>query len=80
MSGYLREELRELEILDDITQLRFEGVLPKNVTGLYRIPLLRSYQAWKGANYELAHLDNAISWHTGMGPRVPEPMVYDMWH
>jgi hypothetical protein len=56
---YLRQELRELEILDDITRLRFEGVLPKHVTGLYRIPLLRSYQAWNGANCELASLHGA---------------------
>ncbi|KAJ7259003.1 hypothetical protein C8J57DRAFT_1073440 [Mycena rebaudengoi] len=80
MSGYLRQELRELEILDDITRLRFEGVLPKHVTGLYRIPLLRSYQAWKGANYELASLHGAIKWRREMGPRVPDSVVYDSWH
>ncbi|KAJ7241824.1 hypothetical protein C8J57DRAFT_1084734, partial [Mycena rebaudengoi] len=56
ISSYLRQELRELEILDDITRLRFKGVLPKHITGLYRISFLRSYQAWKGTNYELASL------------------------
>ncbi|KAJ6528834.1 hypothetical protein B0H19DRAFT_894291, partial [Mycena capillaripes] len=40
MSGYLRQELRELEILDEITKLRFEGRLPRSVTGLYRRRLI----------------------------------------
>ncbi|KAJ7161113.1 hypothetical protein C8R46DRAFT_859175, partial [Mycena filopes] len=47
MSGYLRQELRELEILDEITRLSYEGKLPRSVTGLYRRRLLRSYYAWK---------------------------------
>ncbi|KAJ7248654.1 hypothetical protein C8J57DRAFT_1080010, partial [Mycena rebaudengoi] len=34
MSGYLRQELRELEILDDITLVKV-CVLRKHVTGLY---------------------------------------------
>ncbi|KAJ7077796.1 hypothetical protein C8R44DRAFT_549811, partial [Mycena epipterygia] len=40
MSGYLRQELRELEILDEITRLRCEGTLPRSVTGLYRRRLI----------------------------------------
>ncbi|KAJ6522021.1 hypothetical protein B0H19DRAFT_901105, partial [Mycena capillaripes] len=40
MSGYLRQELRELEILDEITKLRFEGRLPRCVTGIYRRRLI----------------------------------------
>lgn len=32
-SGQLRREYRELEILDDITHLRFEGKLPSTVVG-----------------------------------------------
>ncbi|KAJ7138717.1 hypothetical protein C8R43DRAFT_1089292 [Mycena crocata] len=45
ISGYLRQELRELE--DEITRLRYDGVLPRSVTGLYRRRLIRSFYAWK---------------------------------
>ncbi|KAJ7114876.1 hypothetical protein C8R44DRAFT_563534, partial [Mycena epipterygia] len=40
ISGYLRQEFRELEILDEITRLRFEGKLPSSVHGLYRRRLI----------------------------------------
>jgi len=32
-SGYLRQEFRELEILDEITQLRYDNALPDRITG-----------------------------------------------
>jgi hypothetical protein len=47
MSGYLRQELRELEFLDQITQLRYENKLPRQVAGMYRRHLIRSYLLWK---------------------------------
>ncbi|KAJ7155807.1 hypothetical protein C8R46DRAFT_847633, partial [Mycena filopes] len=55
MSGYLRQELRELEILDEITKLRYEGNLPRSVTGLYRRRLIRSFYAWKSNHRDPAH-------------------------
>ncbi|KAJ7840443.1 hypothetical protein B0H13DRAFT_1649692, partial [Mycena leptocephala] len=36
ISGHLRQEFRELELLDEITRLRHEGRLPRRVTGIYR--------------------------------------------
>ncbi|KAJ7249817.1 hypothetical protein C8J57DRAFT_976508, partial [Mycena rebaudengoi] len=54
--GFLRQELREIEILDEITRLRYEGSLPRHVTGLYRRHLLRAYQLWKGDTYEVPNL------------------------
>ncbi|KAJ7108099.1 hypothetical protein C8R44DRAFT_549299, partial [Mycena epipterygia] len=40
MSGHLRQEMRELETLDEITRLRHEGKLPSSVTGIFRRRLL----------------------------------------
>ncbi|KAJ7939700.1 hypothetical protein B0H13DRAFT_1539107, partial [Mycena leptocephala] len=40
ISGYLRQEFRELELLDEITKLRHEGNLPRTVSGIYRGQLL----------------------------------------
>lgn len=50
-SGYLRQEIREHEILDDITRLRYEGQLPEHVWGGLCNTLIRSYQNWKGTSY-----------------------------
>ncbi|KAJ7027453.1 hypothetical protein C8F04DRAFT_1122503 [Mycena alexandri] len=79
MSGYLRQELRELEILDEITKLRFEGKLPRTVTGLYRRRLLRSFYAWKTDHRDPPHYHPALRWDSSMGPRVPEPQMYGEW-
>ncbi|KAF9457986.1 hypothetical protein BDZ94DRAFT_1174610, partial [Collybia nuda] len=40
-SGYLRQEFREHEILDDITRLRYEGLLPDSIEGHIRNSLIR---------------------------------------
>ncbi|KAJ7281249.1 hypothetical protein C8J57DRAFT_1056666, partial [Mycena rebaudengoi] len=77
--GFLRQELREIEILDEITRLRYEGSLPRHVTGLYRRHLLRAYQLWKGDTYEVPNLHPAIHWEPEMGPRIPIQSEYDKW-
>ena len=43
-SGYLRQEFRELELLDEITKLRYEGNLPHHIQGKFRNPLIRAYK------------------------------------
>ena len=46
-SGYIRQEFREHEILDDITRLRYEGQLPAEIQGNTQNSLIRSYQKYK---------------------------------
>ena len=60
VNGFLRQEFRELEILDEITRLRYEGYLPPQITGVNRRDLLIKYQNWKGGNYQPIHLHHAI--------------------
>ncbi|KAJ6460798.1 hypothetical protein C8R47DRAFT_993771 [Mycena vitilis] len=79
MSGYLRQELRELEILDEITKMRFEGRLPPSVTGLYRRRLIRSFYAWKTDHRDPPHFHPAMRWDRSMGPRVPDAEAYSEW-
>ncbi|KAJ7476477.1 hypothetical protein FB451DRAFT_1033426, partial [Mycena latifolia] len=79
MSGYLRQELRELEILDEITRLRCAGLLPPSVTGLYRGRLIRSFYAWKSTHNDPVHFHPSMRWNASMGPRVPEPVTYSEW-
>ncbi|KAJ7916609.1 hypothetical protein B0H13DRAFT_1609169 [Mycena leptocephala] len=61
ISGHLRQEFRELELLDEITRLRHEGRLPRRVTGIYRGQLLSSYRAWKGNLTDPGHLHPALA-------------------
>src|ERR1700683_2901690 len=61
-SGYLRQEFRELELLDEISKLRYEGKLPDCVEGNFRNPLIRSYQQWKGADYVPPLIHPALQW------------------
>ncbi|KAJ7429103.1 hypothetical protein FB451DRAFT_1071521 [Mycena latifolia] len=64
LNGYLRQEFRELELLDELTRLRFEDVLPRSVTGLYRGQLLKTYKAWKGRYMqESEHFHEAIKFN-----------------
>ncbi|KAJ7469704.1 hypothetical protein FB451DRAFT_1368625 [Mycena latifolia] len=79
MSGYLRQELRELEILDEITRLRCAGLLPPSVTGLYRRRLIRSFYAWKSTHNDPVHFHPSMRWNVSMGPRVPETVTYSEW-
>ncbi|KAJ7661406.1 hypothetical protein DFH06DRAFT_988166, partial [Mycena polygramma] len=79
MSGYLRQELRELELLDEITRLKCEGRLPQQVTGLYRRRLIRNYCLWKGNNADPEHLHPAARHSKGQDPGIPEDIEYDQW-
>ena len=61
-SGYLRQEFRELEILDDITKIRYEGDLPDYIDGLFRHDLCHKYVSWKGVHHVPAETDSALRW------------------
>ena len=50
-NNFLRQEYCELELLDEITKLKYEKKLPEIVTGSTRNELISSYRKWKGENY-----------------------------
>lgn len=62
ISGWLRQEFRELELLDEITRLRFEGKLPAEVTGNTCISLIKSFQLWKGLDYVPTNTHSSLAW------------------
>ncbi|KAJ6585941.1 hypothetical protein B0H19DRAFT_926818 [Mycena capillaripes] len=43
----MRQEFRDLEMLDEITKLKAAGELPPYVTGVYRNNLLQTYKKWR---------------------------------
>jgi hypothetical protein len=61
-SEYLRQEFYELELLDEITKLRYEGKLPDHIQGKFRNPLIRAYQKWKSTEYVHPLTYPALQW------------------
>ncbi|KAI9059282.1 hypothetical protein FKP32DRAFT_1580415 [Trametes sanguinea] len=70
-SSALRQEFRELELLDDITRLRDEGLLPETVCGSSRRELLKSFVAWKGKKYVPPHVHPALDWANAADDGLP---------
>ncbi|EIM79076.1 uncharacterized protein STEHIDRAFT_43126, partial [Stereum hirsutum FP-91666 SS1] len=68
----LRKEFQQLELLNVITKLRYEGNLPENVTGETRSALIRSFQDWKGADWCPPGIHPAIRWSKASPIRLSE--------
>ncbi|KAF8903080.1 hypothetical protein CPB84DRAFT_1678290 [Gymnopilus junonius] len=60
--GGLRQEFRELELLDEITKLRYNGKLHFSVTGDTRNSLIHTFHKWKGIHHVPATVHSAIRW------------------
>ena len=63
-TGYLRQEFRELELLDEITALNYEKKIPSeiDISGPYRSVLIQKYRKWKGVEYVPKNTHPAIAW------------------
>ncbi|KAJ3965254.1 hypothetical protein EV361DRAFT_781854, partial [Lentinula raphanica] len=61
-SGALRKELRDLELLDEITRLRYENKCDSSVQGSTRSVLIESFRKWKGDKYNPPCIHSAIRW------------------
>ena len=58
----LRQEFRELKLLDDITRLKYERTLPKAVTGSTRNDIISQFLQWKGQHYVPEQTDASLKW------------------
>ena len=61
-SGALRQEFRELELLDEITRLRYLGKLPVIVDGDTRNHIIVAFREWRGENYIPQSVHPSIRW------------------
>ncbi|KAF8170492.1 hypothetical protein K438DRAFT_1535142, partial [Mycena galopus ATCC 62051] len=52
ISGFLRQEFRELETLNEYTRLRYEGTAMPNVRGVSRRELLSAFLKWRGKPFD----------------------------
>ncbi|KAJ3969041.1 hypothetical protein EV361DRAFT_804587 [Lentinula raphanica] len=77
-SGALRREYRELELLDEITKLRFDNVLPSTVCGTTRKLLIESFLQWKGSEHLPSHIHSSIKWSKS-DPYVLEQELLPSW-
>ena len=75
-TGHLRQEFRELDLLDEITALKYEGKIPNNVdiSGPYRNVLIHKYRKWKGTQHVPQHTHPAIAWSITQ-PFPLEPII-----
>jgi hypothetical protein len=77
--GYLRQEFRELELLDEITKLRYKNKLPKHVSGNRRNSIICEFQEWKGTNYVPSTIHNAIRWNKSQPFDKLEDVIVSTW-
>ncbi|KAF5356687.1 hypothetical protein D9758_013755 [Tetrapyrgos nigripes] len=61
--GGYRQELRELEILDEISKLKHLGLLSASVSGDRRSMLIKSFRTIKGKNFVPAFAHKSIVWN-----------------
>ncbi|KIL54017.1 hypothetical protein M378DRAFT_93257, partial [Amanita muscaria Koide BX008] len=62
-SGALRQEFRDLELLDEITKLHYKSKLHKSVVGNRRNALIHAYRLHKGMNYVPSVVHQSIKWN-----------------
>ena len=58
----MRQEFRELELMDEITRLRFEDKLSPTINGHLRNALIRQYQLLKGQLYVPDVVPDTLKW------------------
>ena len=82
LSGYVRQEFRELEILNEITKLRYHNELPSHVTGIIRNTIIRQFYKNKSltetANI-VPEISEAIAWSQSHPLMLPQPISDSPW-
>ena len=58
----MRQEFRDLELLDEITRLHYESKLPNTILGDRRNDLIYSYRLHKGMDYVPPTMHDSIKW------------------
>ncbi|KAF8973570.1 hypothetical protein BDZ97DRAFT_1648442 [Flammula alnicola] len=76
--GSLRQEFRELNVLDEVTRLKYEGLLPDGILHPLRNPTVQAYVRWNKS------ASNEKSWHAALayGPdenRVRQAEINGTW-
>ncbi|KAH7905861.1 hypothetical protein BJ138DRAFT_1118095 [Hygrophoropsis aurantiaca] len=78
-SGWLRQEYRMLELLDEITLLKYEDSLPGFVDGHRRNTLTNLYRQWKGESYVPSSVPSGIAWTDSDPLKVDNSLENTEW-
>ncbi|KAF8592456.1 hypothetical protein K439DRAFT_1324528 [Ramaria rubella] len=78
-SGWLRQEFRELEILDDVTTLNHHGKLDSKVNGERRNIISNGLNMWKGIEYVPPTVHRALKWNKADPLHLLELLEDDKW-
>jgi len=76
-SGWLRQEFRDLELLDEITKLAYHSQLVPEIDGHCRNTLIRQFRIWKGLDHVPENLHPTIKW-SAQQPHPLEGKVQDI--
>ena len=79
-SGYLRQEFRELELMDEISRLRFEDQLPTFINGQLRNAIIRQYQNFKGESYVPEIVPDTLKWTKSDPMNILKIKTDTQWH
>ncbi|KLO04883.1 hypothetical protein SCHPADRAFT_840068 [Schizopora paradoxa] len=62
LAGNIRQEFRELELLDEISRLKYETMLPQEVDGIVRRDIIAQFRKWKGQNHMPENMHESLRW------------------
>ncbi|KZP15573.1 hypothetical protein FIBSPDRAFT_750019 [Athelia psychrophila] len=79
LERFVRQEYRELELLNEITRLKYEGKLPVHIHAHRRNTLIRLYQAWIGLGIAPKGIHRSITWSPDAPMSALEPTKDDKW-
>ena len=79
-SGYLRQEFRELELMDEISRLRFDDCLPSIINGHLRNAIIRQYQNFKGELYVPKVVPITLKWTKSDPMNILKVQTDTRWH
>ena len=69
ISGWLRQEFRELNVLNEVTRLQYERCLPSGIFGPLRNPVVRAYYVW------IKTLRDDRTWHSSLQYKAGEQKI-----
>ncbi|KAI0749944.1 hypothetical protein C8Q80DRAFT_1064471, partial [Daedaleopsis nitida] len=75
----LRQEFRELELLDEITKMRYLGTISPKVSGITRKQLIHSFRQWKGKKFVPNTMHSALKWTTSDPFPIPKVTEDTPW-
>jgi len=64
-SGYLRQEFKEQELLDEVTKLRYKGKLPPHIEAGTCSVIIQEFQLWRGIDFVPSKTHATLRWSSG---------------